>query len=139
MGGLAADAHCAADVRPGCPGCFRGCDGLVQAASGLGVFTGSCSDAEHCFRRSDVGLPLPGGSRTDRGPGLENIERAELTEADEADAYHQLSRIGVSVSAIAKKTGRAKTRVKSALKAKASDAGTPELKAKVVGRPETRS
>ena len=42
---------------------------------------------------------------------VENIQRAELTEADEADAYHQLSLIGVSAAAIAKKTGRTKTTV----------------------------
>jgi ParB family chromosome partitioning protein len=34
---------------------------------------------------------------------VENIQRAELTEADEADAYHQLSLIGVSAATIAKK------------------------------------
>ena len=52
---------------------------------------------------------------------VENIQRAELTEADEADAYHQLSLIGVSAAAIAKKTGRTKTTVEGALKAKASE------------------
>ncbi|UKA73447.1 ParB/RepB/Spo0J family partition protein [Arthrobacter sp. FW306-06-A] len=58
---------------------------------------------------------------------VENIQRAELTEADEAEAYHQLSLIGVSVAAIAKKTGRTKTTVESALKAKSSDAGAAAL------------
>ena len=58
---------------------------------------------------------------------VENIQRAELTEADEADAYHQLSLIGVSAAAIAKKTGRKKTSVEGALKAKASEAGTAAL------------
>jgi ParB family chromosome partitioning protein len=58
---------------------------------------------------------------------VENIQRAELTEADEADAYHQLSLIGVSAAAIAKKTGRTKTTVESALKAKSSDAGAAAL------------
>lgn len=58
---------------------------------------------------------------------VENIQRAELTEADEADAYHQLSLIGVSAAAIARKTGRKKTTVEGALKAKASDAGTAAL------------
>jgi len=58
---------------------------------------------------------------------VENIQRAALTEADEADAYHQLSLIGVSVSQIAKKTGRTKTTVEGALKAKASEAGTAAL------------
>jgi ParB family chromosome partitioning protein len=58
---------------------------------------------------------------------VENIQRAELTEADEADAYHQLSLIGVSAAAIAKKTGRTKTTVEGALKAKASEAGAAAL------------
>jgi ParB family chromosome partitioning protein len=58
---------------------------------------------------------------------VENIQRAELTEADEADAYHQLSLIGVSAAAIAKKTGRTKTTVESALKAKSSNAGAAAL------------
>jgi ParB family chromosome partitioning protein len=58
---------------------------------------------------------------------VENIQRAELTEADEADAYHQLSLIGVSAAAIAKRTGRTKTTVEGALKAKASDAGAAAL------------
>jgi len=58
---------------------------------------------------------------------VENIQRAELTEADEAEAYHQLSLIGVSAGAIAKKTGRTKSSVESALKAKSSDAGAAAL------------
>ncbi|MEW1812516.1 ParB/RepB/Spo0J family partition protein [Pseudarthrobacter phenanthrenivorans] len=58
---------------------------------------------------------------------VENIQRAELTEADEADAYHQLSLIGVSAAAIAKKTGRTRSSVESALKAKSSDAGAAAL------------
>ncbi|MFJ4286831.1 ParB/RepB/Spo0J family partition protein [Paenarthrobacter nicotinovorans] len=58
---------------------------------------------------------------------VENIQRAELTEADEADAYHQLSLIGVSAASIAKRTGRKKTAVEGALKAKASEAGTAAL------------
>jgi ParB family transcriptional regulator, chromosome partitioning protein len=58
---------------------------------------------------------------------VENIQRAELTEADEADAYHQLSLIGVSAAAIAKKTGRTKTTVEGALKAKSSNAGSAAL------------
>ncbi|KQQ92484.1 chromosome partitioning protein ParB [Arthrobacter sp. Leaf141] len=58
---------------------------------------------------------------------VENIQRAALTEADEADAYHQLSLIGVSVSQIAKKTGRTKTTVEDALKAKSSTAGDTAL------------
>ncbi|PVZ52340.1 ParB/RepB/Spo0J family partition protein [Arthrobacter sp. H-02-3] len=58
---------------------------------------------------------------------VENIQRTELTEADEAEAYHQLSLIGVSAAAIAKKTGRTKTTVESALKAKATIAGAQAL------------
>ncbi|WP_284762069.1 ParB/RepB/Spo0J family partition protein [Arthrobacter sp. efr-133-R2A-63] len=58
---------------------------------------------------------------------VENIQRAELTDADEADAYHQLSLIGVSAAQIAKKTGRTKTTVEGALKAKASEAGASAL------------
>jgi ParB family chromosome partitioning protein len=58
---------------------------------------------------------------------VENIQRTELTQADEADAYHQLSLIGVSAAAIAKKTGRTKTTVESALKAKSSDTGAAAL------------
>jgi ParB family transcriptional regulator, chromosome partitioning protein len=58
---------------------------------------------------------------------VENIQRAELTDADEADAYHQLSLIGVSAAQIAKKTGRTKTTVEGALKAKASEVGATAL------------
>ncbi|MGY4542508.1 ParB family chromosome partitioning protein [Arthrobacter sp. UYNi723] len=58
---------------------------------------------------------------------VENIQRSALTEADEADAYHQLSLIGVSAASIAKKTGRNKTAVESALKAKSSEAGAAAL------------
>ncbi|WP_353713510.1 ParB/RepB/Spo0J family partition protein [Arthrobacter sp. K5] len=59
---------------------------------------------------------------------VENIQRAELTEADEAEAYHQLSLIGVSAAAIAKKTGRTRTTVESALKAKSTDTGNAALR-----------
>ena len=58
---------------------------------------------------------------------VENIQRTELTQADEADAYHQLSLIGVSAAAIAKKTGRTRTTVESALKAKSTDSGSAAL------------
>lgn len=58
---------------------------------------------------------------------VENIHRAEMTAADEAEAYHQLSLFGVSASVIAKKTGRTKTTVEGALKAKASEAGSAAL------------
>jgi ParB family chromosome partitioning protein len=58
---------------------------------------------------------------------VENIQRAELTEADEAEAYHQLSLIGVSAATIAKKTGRTKTTVESALRAKSTGTGAAAL------------
>jgi ParB family chromosome partitioning protein len=58
---------------------------------------------------------------------VENIQRAELTEADEAEAYHQLSLIGVPASAIAKKTGRTKVAVEGALKAKSTESGAKAL------------
>ncbi|MFJ4268377.1 ParB/RepB/Spo0J family partition protein [Paenarthrobacter nicotinovorans] len=58
---------------------------------------------------------------------VENIQRAAMTDADEADAYHQLSLIGVSAAAIAKRTGRKKAAVEGALKARSSEAGTAAL------------
>jgi len=58
---------------------------------------------------------------------VENIQRYALTEADEAEAYHQLSLIGVSAAQIAKKTGRTKITVKDALKAKSTTAGDAAL------------
>lgn len=58
---------------------------------------------------------------------VENIQRSALTEADEAEAYHQLSLIGVSAAQIAKKTGRTKITVEDALKAKSTTAGDAAL------------
>lgn len=58
---------------------------------------------------------------------VENVQRSALTDADEADAFHQLSLLGVSAAQIAKKTGRAKTQVEGALKAKKSTAGEAAL------------
>jgi ParB family chromosome partitioning protein len=58
---------------------------------------------------------------------VENVQRSALTDADEADAFHQLSLLGVSSAQIAKKTGRAKTQVEGALKAKKSTAGEAAL------------
>ncbi len=58
---------------------------------------------------------------------VENIQRSALSEADEADAYHQLSLIGVSAAQIAKKTGRTKITVEDALKAKSTAAGDAAL------------
>ncbi len=54
------------------------------------------------------------------GQVVENVQRSALTEADEADAYHQLSLLGVSAAQIAKKTGRTKNTVEGALKARVS-------------------
>ena len=58
---------------------------------------------------------------------VENIHRADMTHADEADAYEQLSLLGITAAQIAKKTGRDKTVVAGALKAKASTAGAKAL------------
>ncbi|OUM44628.1 ParB/RepB/Spo0J family partition protein [Arthrobacter sedimenti] len=58
---------------------------------------------------------------------VENVQRSALTDADEADAFHQLSLLGVSAAQIAKKTGRAKTHVEGALKARKSTAGEAAL------------
>ncbi|TJY66302.1 ParB/RepB/Spo0J family partition protein [Arthrobacter sp. CAU 1506] len=58
---------------------------------------------------------------------VENIQRSALAEADEAEAYHQLSLIGVSAAQIAKKTGRTKNTVEDALKAKSTTAGDAAL------------
>ncbi|EMY36247.1 parB-like partition protein [Arthrobacter crystallopoietes BAB-32] len=58
---------------------------------------------------------------------VENVQRAELSEADEADAYHQLSLIGVPAADIARKTGKTKAIVESALKARSSTAGAQAL------------
>lgn len=58
---------------------------------------------------------------------VENVQRTGLTDADEADAFHQLSLLGVSAAQIAKKTGRAKTTVEGALKARKSTTGEAAL------------
>jgi ParB family chromosome partitioning protein len=54
---------------------------------------------------------------------VENIQRSALTEADEAEAYHQLCLIGVSAAQVAKKTGRTTITVEDALKAKSATGG----------------
>lgn len=51
---------------------------------------------------------------------VENDMRTKLTDADRADAFHQMSLIGVSASKIAKKTGSTKETVAQALKVKAN-------------------
>ncbi len=58
---------------------------------------------------------------------VENIHRAGMTQADEADGYHQLSMFGIPADKIAEKLGRKKTVIESALKAKASKAGAAAL------------
>lgn len=47
---------------------------------------------------------------------VENGRRVDLTAMEEADAYEQLTLLGVDVAAIASKTGRASTTVKQRLK-----------------------
>lgn len=56
---------------------------------------------------------------------VENVRRSALSGADEAEAYDQLSLMGVSAEHIAKRTGRTRTEVRDALKAKKSTAGDP--------------
>lgn len=58
---------------------------------------------------------------------VENIQRTELSGADEADAYKQLSLMGISAAQMAKGTGRDKTVVEGTLKASATGAGTKAL------------
>lgn len=58
---------------------------------------------------------------------VENIHRTAMTEADEADAYHQLSLFGIPADKIAEQLSRKKAVVEGALKAKASKAGTAAL------------
>lgn len=58
---------------------------------------------------------------------VENIQRAGLTEADEADAYHQMALLGVSAAQIAKRTGAKKHHVEDAIKAKSTATGNKAL------------
>lgn len=58
MCGLSADAYGAANVRPGCPGSLRGCNGFVQPMAGLVLFARGCFHTEDSFRGGDVGFPL---------------------------------------------------------------------------------
>lgn len=60
---------------------------------------------------------------------VENIQRTELGQGDEATAYHQLSLIGISAAAIAKQTGKEKSAVEKALKAKSTETGSDALAA----------
>lgn len=58
---------------------------------------------------------------------VENDHRQALTDHDRAEAFHQLSLLGVSATQIARKTGAKKTIVESALKVRANDTATAAL------------
>ena len=58
---------------------------------------------------------------------VENDHRQALTDHDRAEAFHQLSLLGVSATQIARKTGAKKVTVDSALKVRASDTATAAL------------
>ena len=58
---------------------------------------------------------------------VENDQRQELTHADRADAFHQLSLLGMTPAKIAKRTGAHKETVSQALTAKANAAATASL------------
>ena len=58
---------------------------------------------------------------------VENDHRQALTDHDRAEAFHQLSLLGVSASQIARKTGAKKTTVETALKVRANDTATKAL------------
>ncbi|MET0979503.1 MAG: ParB/RepB/Spo0J family partition protein [Paeniglutamicibacter terrestris] len=58
---------------------------------------------------------------------VENDQRLELTHADRAEAFHQLSLLGLTPTKIAKRTGTHKETVAQALTAKANAAATASL------------
>lgn len=58
---------------------------------------------------------------------VENIQRAELGHADQADAFQQLSLLGMPAAKIAKKMGRTKVDVEQGIAAKSSEAGFKAL------------
>ena len=58
---------------------------------------------------------------------VENDHRQALTDKDRAEAFHQLSLLGVSAAQIARKTGAKKTTVETALKVRANDTATKAL------------
>lgn len=58
---------------------------------------------------------------------VENDHRRALTDADRIEAFHQLSLLGTSAAAIAKKTGATKATVEAALKVRANDTATAAL------------
>jgi ParB family chromosome partitioning protein len=60
---------------------------------------------------------------------VENDQRRELTDNDRAEAFHQLSLLGVSATQIARKTGAKKATVDAALKVRSDDTATAFLAA----------
>ncbi|MGT2462951.1 ParB/RepB/Spo0J family partition protein [Sinomonas atrocyanea] len=59
----------------------------------------------------------------------ENDQRAAITDAERAEAFHQLALLGVSAGQIAKRAGADKATVERAMKARSTDAGTAALSA----------
>lgn len=58
---------------------------------------------------------------------VENEMRRALTDGDRADAYHQMSLLGVSATMIARRTGAKKATVQTALRVKANDTAAAAL------------
>lgn len=58
---------------------------------------------------------------------VENDMRRALTDNDRADAYHQMSLLGVSATVIARRTGAKKATVQTALRVKANDTAAAAL------------
>lgn len=58
---------------------------------------------------------------------VENEMRRALTDGDRADAYHQMSLLGVSATMIARRTGAKKTTVQTALAVKANEKAAAAL------------
>ncbi|ALE04779.1 chromosome partitioning protein ParB (plasmid) [Arthrobacter sp. ERGS1:01] len=58
---------------------------------------------------------------------VENEMRRALTDADRADAYHQMSLLGVSATMIARRTGAKKATVQTALAVKANETAAAAL------------
>lgn len=58
---------------------------------------------------------------------VENEMRRALTDGDRADAYHQMSLLGVSATMIARRTGAKKKLVETALRVKANDTAAAAL------------
>ena len=58
---------------------------------------------------------------------VENEMRRALTDSDRADAYHQMSLLGVSATVIARRTGAKKATVQTALAVKANESAAAAL------------